>query len=65
MKQNITGLVEDVGSVSTDVMSLNYSITGLNQGLSMKLESLNITQVRNEYVCFFVAPKVLIIVIDS
>ena len=59
MKQNITRIVEDVGSVSSDVMSLNYSITGLNQGLSMKLDTLNMTQVRHQYVwCFFVAPQV-------
>ena len=49
LRENVTGLDEDVGSVSSDIMSLTQDVT-------VRLDNLNSTQVRNDYVfpCLFI-----------
>ena len=41
LRENVTGLDEDVDSVSSDIMSLT-------QDVSVRLDNLNSTQVRND-----------------
>ena len=39
-------LKQNVDNMSLDIMNLNYSVIGLDQDVSMKLNTLNTTQVR-------------------
>ena len=39
-------LKQNVDDISLDIMNLNYSVTGLDQDVSMRLNTLNTTQVR-------------------
>ena len=48
LTQDVTGLSEDLG---LEIMSLNHSIISLNQDVSVKLNNLNLTQVRNFFSC--------------
>ena len=48
LRDNVTGLDEDIGSVSSDIMSLT-------QDVSVRLDNLNSTQVRNDSSIRFVS----------
>ena len=50
LRGDVSDLEEDVG---LEIMSLNHSINGLDQDISVRLDNLNLTQVRNEYVFLF------------
>ena len=46
LSTNILDLKQNNEDMGLEIMNLNYSVTGLNQDVSMKLKTLNTTQVR-------------------